>query len=221
MSQQINLFDPAYGPQRKPFSSRAMAWSLLVVVLATGLMQIFLLQQTRGVERVLRDSEARLADQRERVRALGVEMGLATGRPLGDEVARLEARLASRRTVLRDMTSGISANAEGYSALMAALARSTRPGLWLTGFSVSEQNAIEIRGRVLDAAAVPDYIRALNREPALQGRAVSNLKLSARSEAEPDAKPAAPSPVAPARYVEFSLSLAPRDSAEASRGGSR
>jgi hypothetical protein len=222
MSQQINLFDPAYGPQRKPFSARAMAWSLLLVVLVVALFHGYVLQQTRSVERLLADADARLADQRERVRSLGVEIGAGASRPLADEVARLEARLSSRRQVLREVTSGLSGNVEGYSGLMAGLARSARTGLWLTGFTVNEQNAIEIRGRVLDAAAVPAYIQSLNREQSLQGRAVSDMKLAAKAEPEPDPK-SAPARVtsAPTRYVEFTLHQAPRESGEASRGGTR
>lgn len=208
MSQQINLFDPGYGPQRKPFAARTMAVCLLVIALAVAGIQAYFVQQTRSVEQVLRDTQARLADQRERTRAIAVEMGAADGRVLPDEVARLEGRLAARRELLREVTTGVSANAQGHAALMTALSRSARSGLWLTGFTVSEANAIEIRGRAVDAALVPSYMQALNREPVLQGRSVSDLKLVAKSEA---AAQGAKAPSGPSRYVEFALELAPRD----------
>jgi hypothetical protein len=214
MTQQINLYDPSYGPRSKPFAARTMAGSLLVLVAAAGGLHVYVSQQGKAAERMLKDAEARLADQRERTAKIAAELAAGGGRSVGDEIARLENRLAARREVLSGVTSGVSANLEGYSGLMSAFARSTRPGLWLTGFSVSERSAVEIRGRVLEASLVSAYMSALNREPTIQGRSVSELKLSAKSEPAATKPPAeaAPGP-GPARFIEFTVALSPRGGA--------
>jgi hypothetical protein len=52
--------------------------------------------------------------------------------------------------------------------------------MWITGFSVSpDGQSLELRGRALDAAAVPDYLAHLNAEPVFRGRQFGQLSLSA------------------------------------------
>lgn len=215
MSQQINLYNPQFAPQAKPFAARTMAICLALFVLVVVAQYGFVRHQARGLDRALRDADAALATQRQQVTRLTGELAaIGGGKALSDELARTEARLAARRDLLAGMTTGISAGADGYSSLMGALARRTAHGIWITGLSVNESNAVSIRGRLLGAALMPAYLDGLTAEAAFRGRSVTELKVASRGEPQPAAKAPAPSsasaPAAgPARYVEFTLGMTP------------
>lgn len=214
MSQQINLYNPAFRKQEKPFSAATMALSLGLVVLGAVALFGYAKYQSRGLEQTFSETDVRLATQREQVNRIASELApQGASKLLADELARADAQLKERQQLLENITGGVSANTQGYSGLMTALARRATTGVWLTGFSVSEDSALSIKGRVLDASLVPSYIRSLNAEAAIRGRDVADLKLSARPDPAAAAKPAAvepgkkTEPAAPTRYVEFSVSL--------------
>lgn len=214
--QQINLYNPQFAPQAKPFAARTMALCLALFLLVVVAQYGFVRYQARGLERMLRESDATLATQRLQIVKLTGELTAAKGgKVLADELARVEARLAGRREVLASITSGVSAGAEGYSTMMEAMARRAVPGLWLTGVIVTEANAVSIRGRLLDAALMPAYLDGLKGEAAFRGRSVTELSVAAREEPKAAAQATAPgsrsAPVSrPARYLEFTLGMTPR-----------
>jgi hypothetical protein len=77
--------------------------------------------------------------------------------------------------------------------------------LWLTGFTVSGTGEeLSIRGRVLRADLVAQYIRQLSQEAAMRGHVIAELNLTRVEEPRAAAAPAAISP--PQRYIEFALS---------------
>ena len=113
------------------------------------------------------------------------------------------------------MRTGGLGNTDGFARYLAALARQSIPGVWLTGFTISgDENELLLSGKVLHPDLVPAYVRALNREEVMRGRRIAEMRLTAREEkdgpttAAPGANPAtAPKPAAnPLRYVEFSIS---------------
>jgi hypothetical protein len=125
---------------------------------------------------------------------------------LAEELPRAEERLRTRRALLEDVKTGAGGNAAGYSVYLAALARRTMPGVWLTAVEFSgKSNDLVIKGRVLDGELVPAYIRQLNQEEPFAGRSVNELRMSARDMAS---QPAQPQPAqAPQRFVEFLMSI--------------
>ena len=52
----------------------------------------------------------------------------------------------------------------------------------MTGFAVSaDGQSIELKGRMLDASALPDYLTRLNAEPVFKGRQFAQLQVTSMS----------------------------------------
>jgi Tfp pilus assembly protein PilN len=116
------------------------------------------------------------------------------------EVVRIEGLLQKRQDLLSELKTGAGGNVEGFSRYLGALARRSIDGVWLTGITVGgKANDLVIKGRALSSDLVPAYVSSLGKDPALAGRSVSSLLLSARS--DPPAKGG------PAGYVEFTLNI--------------
>lgn len=200
MTQQINLFDPRFREQKKHFSAATLAGALaLLLVLSLGLQSLYA-RQNRALQATLSDTDRRVVTLREQLVRFSNEYS-AQGRStaLVDEIARVEERLRARRELLAGMRSGGGGNVEGFSPYLAALARRTMNGVWLTGIEVGGKSGdLVLKGRVLDSDLVPAYIGQLNKEEPFAGRTITELRLTAKT-----GKAAS----GPARYVEFSLSI--------------
>lgn len=217
MSQQINLYNPLFLRKEKLFSARAMAQALALV--GFGLMAIFAYSawQTRDAERISKGYGEQVAAQREQLVQLSAKLApQGRSKALEAEVAKLEATVKGRNDMLALLTTGQLGNSEGISRYFAAFGRQGTPGVWLTGFTIGEGgNDMRLNGRVVHPDMVPAYLRALNREPVMRGRQVTELKLTAKSPADATAaqgaKPAPGAATAPAAsaeptsYVEFSI----------------
>ncbi len=180
MSQQINLFDARFQRQKRHFSAATLAATLAaVLVLALAIQQLYA-YQSRSLQASLAQTDARVTQLRDQVARFAREFGAQGGSTaLADEIARTEEALRARRVLLASMQTG-AGTAEGFSAYLAALARRTTQGVWLTGIDID--GSLVIKGRALDGERVPAYIRQLNREEAFAGRTVSELRMSARPE---------------------------------------
>lgn len=224
MSQQINLFNPIFLKQKKHFSSVAVLQALALIAAGTLAFSGFAAYKVRALVKIAADSEKQLGAQRTQLAGLAKEFA-PQGRSaaLAEELARAEARVNGRRELLNSLQAGELGNVQGFSKYLAAFARQSTEGVWLTGIAVGgDENDLVVRGRVLRPELVPTYLRALNREEVMRGRRVVELSLSASDEAKGSvsagqAGAGAPQPAAagrPTRYVEFSL-VAPRTIAAA------
>lgn len=196
MTQQINLLDPRFRAQKKHFSAATLVLALVLLgVLSVGLQSLYA-RQNRALQTTLAQTDRRVAALREQMVRFSNDYS-AQGRStaLVDEIARAEERLRTRRELLAAMRSGGGGgggDVEGFSPYLAALARQTMNGVWLTGVEIGgKSGALVLKGRVVDSELVPAYIARLNNEEPFSGRTITELRLSAK----------------PARYVEFSLSI--------------
>jgi hypothetical protein len=207
MSQQINLFNPAFRRQERHFSAATLLQALGALALA--LAAIFSLQayQNRGLEQVLGNTDRQLTARRDQLLDLSRQLASrGADQSAATQLAAVEERLALRRALLGEVRTGAGGNAGGFSSYLAALARRTMPGVWLTGIELGKSNELVLKGRVLQSDLVPAYIKRLNQEEPFAGRAVRELRLVARDEAPP--QPGQPQQAAaPRAFVEFFMSL--------------
>lgn len=222
MSQQINLFNPIFLQQKKYFSAVAMVQALGLLLAGMVVLYGFELRQKNSLQELRDQTEQQGAERREQLLRFGKDFSdHGRSKALEEELARVEPRLRSRQDLLTEITTGIGGDVQGFSLYMTALARQHLDGLWLTAVDISgKPGDLVIKGKVLNGELVPAYVRSLSREPALSGRAVSELKLVAKEGAPVAAATAAPgappSAIAdPARFVEFSLSIPLGDPAAA------
>lgn len=224
MSQQINLYDPSFRRQEKPFSAKAIAFSLGAIAIGLATMTAYAFVQARDAEKIVADTVRQLAVEREKlINVTGRISQQTRSKSLEAEVARLDGEVSARQSVLSTLGTGELGNTAGFSEFMAALGRQSVPGVWLTGLKIGEAgNDLEVHGRALRPDLVPTYLRALNNEPMMRGRRITDMKLVAKTASAPAGAPAAangPRPAAgPERFVEFTLT-APLRSADSPIGG--
>jgi hypothetical protein len=213
MSQQINLYNPLFLKKEKHFSARTMAQALALVVAAIAVVGVLGRLQTRSAERLADQYRGQVASVRAQLVKLGGISSPARSKALEAEIARLEAEVKTRQATLQALSGGEFGNTAGFSEFLAALGRQAMSGVWLTRIRVDDAgNALFVEGRALRADLVPAYLRGLSREPMMQGRRVTEMKLAASA-----AKGA--SAASPASFVEFSLAapLALREPAAGER----
>ncbi len=211
MSQQINLFNPIFLKQKKTFSAVNMldALALLLVGVAAfyayaSIETLNLDRQTVETSRQYNQAKTRLAETSVRYAPKKTDASLAA------EVNNLQAQLNAHKATLDSLGIGMRTKGVSYAEYMRALARQPVGGLWLTGFKVNKGGAeIEIVGRALQPELVPAYIRRLNQERAMQGRAFDSLSMTQREGPLPaDASRPAGAP-ANYSYTEFRLRSTP------------
>ena len=222
MSQQINLYNPQFLKQEKHFSARTIGQALGLIVLGLGAVYVYALVQTRAAESVAGDTASQVSAQREQFTSLTARFSPeGRNRALEAEVARLDAELKARQALLALLGTGELGNTTGFSEFLAALGRQAMPGVWLTGLSIGESgNDLQVQGRALRPDLVPAYLKALNNEPMMRGRSITEMKLAAKSAPASKAADDSGKSSGPARYVEFSLAAPLRipDAAAGTKG---
>jgi Tfp pilus assembly protein PilN len=207
VTHQVNLYDAALLPGRRPFSSGMMlaATALLVV----GVLVVYAVAelQVRRLAPLAAVSERQVTERRDQLlRESQKVAGPASSKLLDDEIARLESRVTARRGVLQDLTQA-EGPPDGFSPYLRGLARRRTEGVWLTKVSIlGSASELVLEGRALAASAVPVWLGSLRTEPVFSGRNVAELRISAR-EATRGAGSAAQGAATPARFVEFSVTL--------------
>lgn len=210
MSQNINLFGPAFRKQRQVLTLATVVQCLSITLAALGGYHYYLHQQVSGLTAELASSEALLNSQRNFVEKIKGRAGAATAdAQLDADIARYETELKLARESVDALKGGAFGNQRGFAEYLRAFSRQSVNGLWLTGFTIVGGGELEIRGRVLSPDLLPSYIQRLNQEQVLTGRSFARLEMS-RPKPETvadadtkgkDAKKTARTP----RFLEFSL----------------
>lgn len=198
MSQQINLFNPAFVRQRKHFSLPAMLQGLGLIAVGSLFFFIYALYQVGQLGRQSEESARRFQAEQVRLGRHAAEFSpQRASQALQDEVRLLEKRVADQSELIEMMKSGAVGNTSGYSEYMRAFSRQVVEGLWLTGFKVSGDAAqISLSGAVLAPELLPAYIRRLSREDVMRGRTFATLQMR---------QPKVEGQGAIPRHVEFTL----------------
>ena len=208
MSQNINLFNPAFRKQRRVVTLATVVQCLVVVLGALFGYHYYLLQQVNGLTVELQSAESVLKSQRAYVDRLKTKSAAPKGDAQIDlDIARYEAELKAAREAMAALKGGAFGNQQGFAEYLRAFSRQSLNGLWLTGFTITGAGELEIRGRVLTPDLVPSYIQRLNKEEVLAGRSFARLEMNRPKIEAPAAgkdKDARQPPLA-ARFLEFSL----------------
>ncbi|MBI2306804.1 MAG: PilN domain-containing protein [Rhodocyclales bacterium] len=213
MSQEINLVNEALRPKRDVLRLRYVAATAGVALALILGLHLYARIELAGGRKAQSAAEARLSGLQQELKALQEALAARRQDPaLAKEIERMRAVVEQRQEVLK-LASGLAGDGGDAAEIMRGFARQRLEGVWLTGFSIGSAG-IDIRGRLLDPALLPVYIRRLNGEPAFRGRQFAALDMQgvvpqapAAGGAAPSRVPATPPPgaAAPARYTEFAL----------------
>lgn len=209
MSQQINLYDPAFRKPRKLLSAAAILQGTALVVLLIGVLSFYLSAQTLRLERRAEESAQRLNTELERLKVSAAgQSPQERARLLAERRKVLEAQLAEYDAALRVLEPAPAAGRTGYSGLMRALAGLSMDGVWLTRIELGEapDSPVSIAGRATRPELVAAYLARLRKSEALSGQQFATLQITRA------AAPAAQAGGASAPgFVEFVLSSAHRE----------
>ena len=207
MSQNINLFNPAFRKPRQLLTLAVVAQCLGLTLAALFGYHYYLQQQVSGLAAELAATEKLLRAQGDFVDKLKAKpIPPVTEAQLDAEIGQLEAELKLAGESIEALKGGAFGSQQGFAEYLRAFSRQAVGGLWLTAFSIGGAGELEIRGRALSPDLLPSYIQRLNRERVLAGRNIARLEMI-RPPPEPVAdkdKGAGKAARAP-RFLEFSL----------------
>jgi Tfp pilus assembly protein PilN len=206
--QQINLFNPAFQPQKQILAAPMMGVALLVLVAGIAALAMAANAHTARLQEEASQGAAQLARKQARLASVSAEFApRVKSSELEAQLVEADAQLAALRHVSGVLERGELGDSTGFAGYFKAFARQSVQGLWLTSVSIAGKD-IGIKGRTVDPALVPGYINRLTQEPLLQGKSFSSLEIG---QAAPVQTPGADGkPVqSPAPYVEFSLQSVP------------
>jgi hypothetical protein len=203
MTHYINLYDPALLRRRDWLTAANLAYAVAAIFLAMLLWGSWARIDAAGLAEQAGKLDSQIKAEREQSVALAGQLAARRADPtLALNVAAARELLGVRRNIRDALGQGVASAAGGHSDYLRGLARQTVVNLWLTDFSIGPQGArMEIRGRTLDPATLPDYIRRLNAEPAFRGRRFAAVNIALPEPvAGADGKPAVRPP-----WHEFAL----------------
>ena len=190
IEQQINLYQPILGAERRLFSAVRIGAVLVVLLFCLGGLAGFGAWRTaraeRSVTRLEAQEAARIALSASADTALRPTQSLAD---LDAEAKAVSADITTRSRALDILRQGASMPVSGFAARLEALARQQLDGLWLTHIVVgSGDGRLAMRGSSTDSHLLPAYLARIAAEPALAGARFDKLAIRRALPAEAPAQ---------------------------------
>lgn len=171
MRQQINLYQPIFRQERRLFSAKVVGIALGAVAATLTSIWLYGSAQVAGLEsevarmRTQYDEQQRIADAAGQLRS-----SRANPTQLQAHIAQLSKDLADRTQALQLLRSGAAGQTTGFSERLTALARQHVDGLWIDRLVFAgSSGSMSMEGRTVSAPLVPQYLKRLASESALQG----------------------------------------------------
>jgi hypothetical protein len=195
VSQQINLYQPAFRKQPKPFSARTLAQALGCVIAAIVAAYGYLFLQSGVLEIQARQSAQQLKSELERLKVSGGTSPAERLKLFADRKKAVEAAIAGRSQALEALQAGTLGQAEGHAKALRALARLSVEGVWLTRVEVADGGTeMSLAGRATRPELVARYVERLRADAMLGEQAFTGLEITRHP-----------------TYVEFKLSSGERE----------
>lgn len=186
MSQQINLLNPIFHKTFDWLTAAPLAIATCALLMIIGGATAWASIRADSQEQAANQRSKTLKDNQERLVAMGKM--IAESKPneeLANELANTIGLLRTREEVVKVLEEGTIGSTVGFAEFLRGFARQTPNGLWLTGFTIGPAGSeMEIHGRMLTPAALPEYIRRLKTEPVFQGRSFASLTIQKPDEAK-------------------------------------
>lgn len=189
MEQQVNLYQPILGAEKRLFSAQAIAVGLGVLAVSLAALAGFAAWRTARVTRAITTIEQQQASQ------LALAERAASALRPKESVAELDAaaralsaEIAAREAALAVVRRGIAMPGSGFAARLESMARRQIDGLWLRKIVLSTgDRSLAFEGATTEPRLVPAYLAALADERPLDGARFDRLVMR---RAKPDEAPA-------------------------------
>ena len=207
MSQNINLFSPAFRKPRQILTLALVVQCFGITLVALLAYNFYVQRQVSGVAAELAAAQKLLTSQTDFVTKLKPKSHPPVSEAqLDAEIRQLEAEFKMAVESIEALKGGAFGSRQGFAEYLRAFSHQWIAGLWLTGFEIGGGGELEIRGRALSPDLLPSYIQRLNRERVFAGRKIGHLEMTRPKSAPVTDKTAAAgeAPLTP-RYLEFRL----------------
>jgi Tfp pilus assembly protein PilN len=179
MEQQVNLYQPILGAEKRLFSALTIGLGLAVMIVCLIGLAAFggwrTLHAERSIDRLEQQEAATLALATHTNAALRPTQSLPE---LDTEARALSAEIGARERALAIVRRGAATLTLGFAARLEALARRQLDGVWLSGIRIGTgAGRLAMQGGTTDPRLVPAYLAALAAEPALQGAQFDKLTM--------------------------------------------
>ena len=182
MSQQINLYNPAFGKQQIHLCFKTILQGLSVVLVVLLMVYGYALQQNSQLVQRAVKVEQELNTARQAMASYAASYSPKQAEALlKNELQQLEKKSADTVVLVEALRS--VGDSTGYSAYLRAFSRQVVPGLWLTAFTINGQQ-VDLSGDAMTAELVPGYIQNLAGEAVMQGKTFETLQIKKAKEAK-------------------------------------
>jgi Tfp pilus assembly protein PilN len=195
VSQQVNLYRPAFRKQKRRFSATAMLQAAALALAGIGALYGYSYWQVRQLRAEVLRTDQQFAGLQKRLEEITRQFGeRVQSKDLQNRVQRLQEQLAEKQR-LQQLLQTAQFNTQGFADYFAAFARQHLPGVWITGLEITgAAEQLILTGRSTDPELVPRYLQRLSAESRLRGIEFRSFQMT---------RGAADAKDAPAAYVEF------------------
>jgi hypothetical protein len=186
VAQQVNLYQPILGAERRLFSAQAIALALGVLAVSLVALGGYASRRVTAVERTVDAIEQREASTLAMTEQTSQKFQpKSTQAELDAEAKRLSVAIDARQHALDIVKRGREMPGMGFAARLEALGNRQIDGIWLSAISLNAgADGLAMRGAALRPALVPTYLSGLAEETALAGIHFDKLSMRHASEAE-------------------------------------
>jgi hypothetical protein len=179
MEQQVNLYQPILGAERRLFSARTLAACLGTLIACLGALITFEASRTARVEKSVIQLEEREASNIEMAaRAKAVLRPTSSLAQLDAQAKHLSADIVSRERALDIIRKGAVSVSTGFAARLEALANQQIDGIWLSNILLSsDEGRLAMRGRTTDRNLLPMFLNGLTHEHSMSGIRFDSLSM--------------------------------------------
>jgi hypothetical protein len=179
MEQQVNLYQPILGAEKRLFSARAFATCLMTLIACLAALTAFEASRTAQIEKSVTQLEQREASNIQMAARLSAVLRPAlTLEQFDAKAKRLSADIDSRERALAIVRGGALSVSSGFAARLEALANRQIDGLWLSNILLDSGDArLAMQGRSTDPNLLPAFLDSLAHEPAMLGIRFGSLSM--------------------------------------------
>lgn len=182
--QQINLYTQDLRPKKTvlPLSQIVAITAVLLVILVAS--TVYYRGQVTALEAKIVPGQQQVDQLQQQVANIEVKLqATQQDASLVEHNALLNKRVIARKQLISMLDSVVMANRYPFSNLLTGLAQHRVDRLWLTRIQFSEGGrSVGLRGKTLQAEAVPHYLQMLRGESLFLGRTFNLFQLTSDEE---------------------------------------
>lgn len=174
--QQVDLYLPELRPSNDPLTIKLAAAIVGCLIFALALLTWLEISHSQNLREETAAVTQQLADTKASINALQLTLPRSQAFQVQQEIDSLELVLKQRQRILNLIDQQNLGNSDGFSVVLEAMARQHRSDLAIEGFTLAAGgNKISFLGQAKSAAAIPQYIKRLQREAALDSVSFGDL----------------------------------------------